>query len=89
MLNSIHDQISEDLLNLNLVDGDRGERLFEVALDGYVTLFGVFLHNSDNFPNYVWNVHIFLVEGFLLEECSNMLHCLVRRAGISYSPFNR
>jgi hypothetical protein len=27
MLNSIHDQISEDLLNLNLVDGNRAERL--------------------------------------------------------------
>ena len=33
---SIHNQINEDLLDLNLVDGDRRERLFKVALDGKV-----------------------------------------------------
>jgi hypothetical protein len=70
------------LLKLNLVDGDRWERLVEVALDGYVALLGVLLNNSDNFTNYVWDVDIFLVEGLLLEESSNMLHCLVSRAGI-------
>src|SRR5580692_6308522 len=68
---------------------DRRERLFEVALDGYVTLFRVLLYNSDNFTKNVWNVDIFLVEGLLLEECSNMFHCLVSCAGISYGSFNR
>src|SRR3984885_15066143 len=68
---------------------DRREGRVEVALDGYVTLFGVLLYDSDNFTKYVRNVDIFLVEGLLLEECSNMLHGLVSRTGISYNPFNR
>jgi hypothetical protein len=37
-LDSIHDQINEGLLNLNLIDRDRREGLFEVALDGYGAL---------------------------------------------------
>src|ERR1700733_16302499 len=86
---SIHDQINEDLLDLNLIDRDRREGLVEVALDGYGALFRVLLHNSDNFIEYVRNLDIFLDEGLLLEECSNMLHSLVSRTGISYSPFNR
>jgi len=59
-LDRIHDQIDEDLLDLNLVDMDRRERLFEVILDRCVTLFGILLYNSNNFTNYVWNVDIFL-----------------------------
>src|ERR1700722_16410002 len=77
------------MLDLNLIDRDRRERLVEVALDGYGALFRVLLHNSDNFIEYVRNSDIFLDEGLLLEECSNMLHCLVSCAGISYSSVNR
>jgi hypothetical protein len=73
----IHDQINEDLLDLNLIDKDRRKGLLKVALDGYGALFRVLLHNSDNFIEYVGNLDIFLDEGLPLEECSNMLHSLV------------
>ena len=52
-LDRVHDQINGDLLNLKLVDMDRSKRLFEVALNGYVTLFRVLLNDSDNFTKYV------------------------------------
>jgi hypothetical protein len=44
---------------------------------------------SSGVIEYVRNLDILLDEGLLLEECSNMLHCLVSHTGMSNSPFNR
>ncbi len=65
------------------------EGLLKVILDGYVTLFGVFEYNSDNFTKYFGNVDICLVERLLFKECSNVLHRLVSCTGISNYPFDR
>jgi hypothetical protein len=48
------------LLDLNLINRDRRKGLLKVALDGYGTLFGVLLHNSDHFIENVRKLDIFL-----------------------------